>query len=60
MCWKFGLVNSTTQTIWKNRTEIITAFEQNRSRKKWFWKPEWRAVNEVLLNWFKQERSNIV
>jgi len=27
--WEYGLVNSTIQTIWKNRTKIISAFEQN-------------------------------
>jgi len=25
---EFGLVNSTIQAIWKNRTKIISAFEQ--------------------------------
>jgi hypothetical protein len=27
--WEFGLVNSTIQTIYKNRTKIISAFERN-------------------------------
>jgi hypothetical protein len=27
VCPEFGLVNSTIQTIWKNRTRIISAFE---------------------------------
>jgi hypothetical protein len=27
--WKYGLANSTIQTIWKNRSKIISAFEQN-------------------------------
>jgi transposase-like protein len=34
VCREFGLINSTTQTIWKNRTKIISAFEQNGSRIK--------------------------
>jgi transposase-like protein len=34
VCREFGLVNSTTQAIWKNRSKIISAFEQNGSRIK--------------------------
>jgi len=26
VCLEFGLVSSTTQTVWKNRTKIINAF----------------------------------
>jgi hypothetical protein len=29
VCWEFGLINSTIQLIWKNRTKVISAFEQN-------------------------------
>jgi hypothetical protein len=28
----FGLVNSKTQTIWKNKTKITSALKQNESR----------------------------
>jgi hypothetical protein len=31
VCWELGLVNSTFQTIWRNVTKIISAFEQNGS-----------------------------
>jgi hypothetical protein len=31
VCREFGLVNFMIQTIWKNRTEIISTFEQNGS-----------------------------
>jgi hypothetical protein len=41
VCHKFGLLNSTTQKIWKNRTKIIIAFEQNRLKIMWFQNPEW-------------------
>jgi len=44
------------QTIGK----IISSFEQNGMRIKWFWKPEWSDVNEALLNWFKLERHDSV
>jgi hypothetical protein len=36
LCQGFGLVNSTIQMIWKNRTKIISVFERNRSRIKNF------------------------
>jgi hypothetical protein len=46
---KFGLVNSTTQTIWKNRTKTLGAFEQNGSRIKQFKNLERNDVDEALL-----------
>jgi hypothetical protein len=48
VCREIGLVNSMIQTIWKNRTKIISAFEQN----------ERSDVDEALLKWFKYERSD--
>lgn len=29
VCREFGLVNSTVQTIWKNKDKIVAAFEQD-------------------------------
>ena len=40
MCWEFGLVNSVIQKLWRNRTKIINAFEQNGSRIEPFQKLE--------------------
>jgi len=57
---EFGHVNSTIQTIWKKRTNIISAFEQNGLRIKRYRKPERSDVDEALLRWFKQQRSDIV
>jgi hypothetical protein len=34
VCREFGLVNCTNKMIWKNRTKIISVFEQNISRIK--------------------------
>jgi transposase-like protein len=48
VCQEFGLVNSTTQTIWKNRTKIFSAFQQNGSRIKRLRKPERSDVDEAL------------
>jgi hypothetical protein len=57
MCREFGLINSMIKTIWRNRTKIISAFEQNRSRIKRFRKPEGSDFDEALLKSFKQQRS---
>jgi hypothetical protein len=57
VCWKFGLVNSTIQEICKNRTKIISAFEQNGPRIERFRKPERSDVDEALLKWFEQQCS---
>ena len=43
-CRKFDLVNSKIQTIWKNRTKIFTAFEENGFRE-----PERIDVDKSLL-----------
>jgi hypothetical protein len=40
VCHEFGFLNSTVQTIWKNKTKLIDAFEQNGSRIKCFRMPE--------------------
>jgi hypothetical protein len=60
MCQEFVLVNSINQTIWKNRTKIINRLEQNRLRIKGFQKREQNDVDEALLTWFKQGRSDTV
>jgi hypothetical protein len=43
----------------KNRTKIISAFEQNGSRIKQLRKPERSDVVEARLKWFKHQRSDI-
>ena len=57
MCRKFGLVNSAIQLICKNRTQIMSACEQNRFKIKQLQKLERSDIDEVLLKWFKKERS---
>jgi hypothetical protein len=42
----------------ENKSQIINAFGQNRSKIKQFWKPEWAGVSEAMLKWFKQESSD--
>jgi len=42
----------------ENRTEIISALEQNGLRIKSFRKPEQSDISEVLLEWFKGERND--
>jgi hypothetical protein len=58
VCWECGLVNCTIQTICKNRTKIISAFEQKGSEIQRFRNPERSDVDETLLNWIKEERSD--
>ena len=60
VCQKFGFVNSRIKKIWKNRTKIIRAFQQNRLRIKQFRKSERSDIDEVLHKWFKQQRSDNV
>jgi hypothetical protein len=60
VCREFGLVNSMTQTMWKNITKIICAFQQNGSRIKRLLKPKRSDVDEALLKWLKQQRSDNV
>ena len=52
VCREFGLINSMFQMICKNRTKIISVFEQNKQRMKQFCKPEQSEVDAVLLKWF--------
>jgi len=40
------------------RTKIISVFQENELRIKIFRNPEQNYVGEVLLKWFKQERSD--
>ena len=51
VCREYDLVNSKIQTIWKNRSKMISAFEENGSRIKRFRKPERTDVDEALLVW---------
>jgi transposase-like protein len=58
VCRELGLVNSTIRIICKNRPKIISAFDHNGSRVKPLRKPERSDVDEALLKWFQQERSD--
>jgi hypothetical protein len=52
VCQEFDLIKSTMQTIWKNKTKIISVFEWSGSKIKRFLKPEQSDVDEALLKWF--------
>ena len=60
VCREFGLVDSILQMIWKNRTKIISAFQQNGLRINRFRKSERSDVDEALLKCFKQKRGDNV
>jgi hypothetical protein len=49
MCLEFGLVNSTIQTIWKNRIKIISAPERKGSRTQRSRKTERSDVDEGMF-----------
>jgi len=46
--------------IWKNKTKIISAFQQNGSRLKRFLKLEQIEVRQGFFQWFQQQRSDNV
>ena len=58
MCLEFGVVNSMIQMMSKNRTKIFSAFERNISRIKGYSKTERIDVDEALLKWLQQKRSD--
>jgi hypothetical protein len=60
VCREFDLIHSAIRKIYKNRTKVIIAFEENESIIKRFRKPERSDVDEALLMWFKQERGDEV
>lgn len=60
MCQKYGLVNSTIQRIWENRTKIMCVSENSGSRIKRFGKTERSDVEEALLKRLKHDRSGNV
>ena len=46
--------------MWKNGIKIISALERKESRINRFREPERSDVDEALLKWFKQGRSDDV
>jgi len=58
VCQEYGLVKSTIQKIWKIRTKFIGAYAENGSRIKRLRKPKGSDVDEELLKWFNQEKSD--
>jgi hypothetical protein len=57
---EIGRLFSMIQKIWKNKTKIVSAFVQNGSRKKRHLKSEGPDVDDALLTWFQQDRSDNV
>ena len=56
---QYGLVSSTIHSIWKNRHNILQAFEQRGLKKKpKMCKPGQREIDQALLEWFYQQRNN--
>jgi hypothetical protein len=65
-CGNFVQLNSTTQTIRKNVDKIVSVrvFEKKKKKKgitiKRLSKPKRNDVEEALLKWFKEKRSENV
>ena len=59
VCREFDLIHSAIHKIYKNRTKVINAFEDNEFIINRFRKPERSDVDEALLKWFKQERVEV-
>ena len=53
VCREFHVIHQAIQKIYKNRTEVINAFEENGSIIKRFRKPERSDVNEALFKCFE-------
>lgn len=60
ICSEMGLSKSTIGTIWKKKQEILDNFEQMNSNVKKVKKPTNFEVDQGLLKWFSQQRSNNV
>jgi hypothetical protein len=60
VCQEYGLVNSAIQKIWKIRTKIIGAYVEKESRIKRLRKPKGSDVDEEVLKWFNQDKSDAV
>lgn len=54
---EFGLSHSTISTIWKNRQQIKSAFDDNILEKKKLRRPENVDIDKALFQWFKNQRS---
>jgi hypothetical protein len=60
VCREFGLVQSTKLMFRKKRIKIVSSFKHNGSRIKRLPDTERCEIDEVLLKWFKQYRSENV
>lgn len=57
VCRKYGLSTSTVSTIWKHRDKIKDSLNSNISKLKRIRKPVNKEVDQALLEWFKQKRT---
>jgi hypothetical protein len=56
---EFGPLNSTIQTIWKNKTKIISAFERDGTKRKAVLKVRTKGRYEALLKRCKQQKVSL-
>lgn len=60
ICRKYSLSTSTVSTIWKSKDKIKGTLNSNISKLKRIRKPVNREVDQALLQWFKQKRTQNV
>lgn len=60
ICRKYSLATSTVSTIWKNKNKIKEILNSNISKLKRIRKPVNKEVDQALLRWFKQKRTENV
>lgn len=60
VCRDRNLSKSTVGTIWKNRNELLKAFESTNAKVKKMRKSHYDDVDQALLKWFTQQRLNNV
>lgn len=60
VCRERNLSKSTVGTIWKNRNELLKAFESINGTVKKMRKCQYDDVDQALLKWFTQQRLNNV
>ncbi|CAG9566413.1 unnamed protein product [Danaus chrysippus] len=60
LCKQFGVSHSTISTMWKNRAKIMQCFESKSLKIKKNRNPTHQDIENVLLVWFKAQRSQNV
>ncbi|KAK9721222.1 CENP-B N-terminal DNA-binding domain [Popillia japonica] len=58
VCRKYNLPPSSLSTLLKNKEKLIQSFPYNSKERKRLKTTTFEDLDEVLLNWFKQQRNS--